>query len=88
MRKQGSLQIKGYIISDAEFNLATMFQKSIQEAFDRFPKSKMVDVASALGISSRTLHRICKEWNIVRPKKSEQIRKNKRDLARMGVTHC
>lgn len=55
---------KRYAKNNCEFNLATMFERTIKRAFRTLPDTPVEVIAGQLGISDRTLWRIVKDWGL------------------------
>lgn len=85
--KTTKFSVLGYKITDEEYNLAREFKRVIELAYNRYPTAKTEDIAEMLGLCTRSLYRICHEWNIERPKKTQQVRKRKEELLKMGIVN-
>lgn len=69
-------KIIGYKVSNEQYNLANEFRRVIQKSFNKYPAKTLEEISEELGICARTLHRVCKCWNISIPKKEERKRKD------------
>lgn len=57
-----------YAINNCEFNLARMEVRTIKRAFRTFPKDPVTEIAKKLSISTRTLHRKIKQYDLGCPR--------------------
>ncbi len=62
--KDNNFSVLTCSFNNEEYNLATEFKRMIEQAFNKYPKENYPVIASMLGISSRSLFRVVKEWNI------------------------
>ena len=76
MDNRKGLQVIGYRMNSDELNLASMFKRTIEKAFESSPGAGMEEVAGKLGITTRSLYRITDIWDIERA--SVRKRRHKR----------
>ena len=64
IEKKIYLSTSGYILSDAEFNIAAMFKREIMKVYDANPLFTQEQVAKRLGVGDKFIRQAVKKWNI------------------------
>lgn len=59
-----NLKVSNYSMHEGEYNLASMFRRTIVEAFNKHPNENKTFVAAKLGLSERSLYNMINYFKI------------------------